>query len=330
VRAFVATGLLVAAAFVCLDARAAPPDTHDPGALFDKGLAEMQAHQYATGCPALAESYRLDPHAGGLFTLAECESEWGKIASAIADYDGFLDLYSHLPAPDKVRQRTRANVAAEKRTALAREVPRITLTLDTKVATGSTVTLDGKSIPGSSMRSALPVDPGDHVATLLSPDGRKSEQHVTVAVGETRAVMLTLPPIPVAKVDVPTEPAESTPEEPAPKSSRNSVVFVTGGVGAAALVAGGVLGAIVLAQKSSIDSHCPNPQMCDSVSDANSANSARTLGWISTGVLAAGGAAVAAAVILRFTWPKTKTSMSASFVPAATGTGGVAGLGGVW
>jgi hypothetical protein len=344
---------VVGASFCALNAtlaREARADTPDPGVLFDRGLAEMQAHQFATGCPDLAESYRLEPHAGGLFTLAECEAQWGKIASAIADYDGFLDLLSHLPPPDRVKQAARAKLAAEKRTALAREVPHVTLSLDTNVVAGTTVTLDGKAVPDASLRLALAVDPGDHLATLHLPDGRTTEQHVTVAAGETRAVTLTMTPPPTAATptgdeptDTPTEPPAAT---PASTSSRNTAVFVTGGIGAAALIAGGVLGAIVLSDKSSIDAHCP-AGVCDTSSQASSANSAKTLGWISTGAFAAGGAAVVAAVVLRFAWPKappaSTSTGAASLQPLLSfsggfsglsgmgmGTGGVAGIRGAW
>jgi hypothetical protein len=111
VRVPLATGLLIATAWLSTTTRARA-DGADPAALFDRGLSDMQAHRYATGCPALAESYRLDPHAGGLFTLAECENQWGKIASAIADYDTFLDLLAHLPAADRAKQQDRAKIAA--------------------------------------------------------------------------------------------------------------------------------------------------------------------------------------------------------------------------
>jgi len=340
VRAFALSFALVASASLSvLHPAVARADTPDPGALFDRGLAEMQAHQYATGCPDLAQSYQLEPHAGGLFTLAECEAQWGKIASAIADYDGFLDLLTHLPAADRAKQAARARLAAEKRTALAREVPHVTLSLDTDVVAGTTVTLDGKAVPDASLRLALAVDPGDHLAALHLPDGRTTQQHVTVAAGETRAVTLSMAPPPTAPTkpveavaDTPTETPEAPPVEPRP-SSRNTVVLVTGAVGAAALIAGVAMGGVVLADKSSINAHCTSAGVCDSPSEASSANGAKTLGWISTAAVGAGGAAVLAAVILRFTWRKAPpATASAAIEPSVmfTGTGGAVGIRGAW
>jgi len=43
----------------------------------------MEAGNYAAGCPALAESQRLDPRAGTLFTLSQCEVQWGRVATAV-------------------------------------------------------------------------------------------------------------------------------------------------------------------------------------------------------------------------------------------------------
>jgi hypothetical protein len=309
--AMVGSGVLLA---FWLGASAARAD--DAGALFDRGLADMQGHKYDTACPALAESYRLDPHAGGLFTLAECENEWGKTASAMADYDRFLDLVSHLAPKDRARQAERAKVAAEKRAALSRDVPSITLSLDRAVPQGSTVKIDGKAVAATSLGSAIPEDPGDHVVLLQTIDGRKNEQRVTLAKGDARAVTLVLPVVEAAAAPV----AVETPA-PAPASSgstRRTVMIVTAGVGAAAIVAGAVLGAIVVADKSSIDANCPTATTCANGADAGSANGAVTLGWASTGAFIGGGAALGAAAVLFFTRPKS-ASIEPVVAPSATG-----------
>ncbi len=54
---------------LAMPARAKP--SSDAEALFESGLREMRAGNYALGCPRLAESYQLEPLAGALFTLAE-------------------------------------------------------------------------------------------------------------------------------------------------------------------------------------------------------------------------------------------------------------------
>jgi hypothetical protein len=52
--------------------------------LFDKGLANMKAGNYEAGCKEIAKSVRLDRKAGALFTLATCEFEWGRLATAMS------------------------------------------------------------------------------------------------------------------------------------------------------------------------------------------------------------------------------------------------------
>ena len=71
-------------------ATAAAQDLAAAEALFSKGLADMEAGRYDAACPAIGESYRLDPRGGTLFTLAECEAKAGKIATAVARYDDAL------------------------------------------------------------------------------------------------------------------------------------------------------------------------------------------------------------------------------------------------
>ncbi len=170
-----------------LDGSTARGDDLDPAALFDKGLADMRAHRFPEACRELAESYRIDPHAGGLFTLAECETQSGKTASALADYDRFLNLVAHLPARDRTKQAERAKVAAERRAALARDVPTLTISLDASVPAGSTVTVDGRAIPSANVGSLLPEDPGDHVVSVRAPDGRTGEAHASLAPRDARA-----------------------------------------------------------------------------------------------------------------------------------------------
>jgi hypothetical protein len=302
-------------------ARAQAGPASDPAALFDKGLADMRAHRFPEACRELAESYRIEPHAGGLFTLAECDTQSGKVASALADYDSFLDLVAHLPARERGKQDERARIAAERRVALAREVPSVTISLDAAVPAGSTVSVDGRAIPTARLGSLLPLDPGDHLVTVQAPDGRTGEQHVSLAPRDARAVTLAL------SIRAPDKAAPSASKDDDPGATWRTAAFATGGVGAAALIAGTVMGAIVAGKKSSIDSNCPTASTCASLADASAANSAKTLGWASTGAFIGGGALAGVAAVLWFARP-TRSAVEPVVTPL--GRGGVIGLGGVF
>src|SRR5579862_9466128 len=75
---------------------------------FDRGVAQMEAGRFDLGCPAVEESYKLDPRPGTLFTLAECEASRGRIRSAVKRYDDYLAFWAALPPDKKRKQEARA------------------------------------------------------------------------------------------------------------------------------------------------------------------------------------------------------------------------------
>src|SRR5687768_9416479 len=80
---------------------------------YRRGLSAFQAGDYVTACRALAESYRLEPLPGALFTLATCEMRGGKIAAAAARYSEFLTLIESLPPEQRAAQEERRIVAED-------------------------------------------------------------------------------------------------------------------------------------------------------------------------------------------------------------------------
>ena len=67
-------------------ASAQPRDVTRADALFREGRALMKKGDYATACPKLEESYRLDPAAGTGINLGDCFEKQGKVASALLAY----------------------------------------------------------------------------------------------------------------------------------------------------------------------------------------------------------------------------------------------------
>ena len=74
-----------------------------------------------------AESLRLDPQPGTLFTLSQCEVKWGRTATAAARLDDYLQLYARRTPDQKAQQLNRLKVVKEQRDKLALEVPELTL-----------------------------------------------------------------------------------------------------------------------------------------------------------------------------------------------------------
>lgn len=295
-------------------------------AQFDFGLGEMEGGRYASGCPALAESYRLDPRPGVLFTLAECENRWGKIASALTHYEAYIDVFARMRDDEKAHQRGRDKVALAQRDGLRGQVPELAIALPPSAPAGTTVSRDGLPLGAPSLGVAFTVDPGEHVVVARTPDGASRETRVTVARAEhsTLVVDLTTPPPPPAR-----SPSFAPPPAPSPAllpaSSTRTWALVTGGIGLAGLAVGAIGGAIVLNDKSTIDASC-NPDRTCNPAGLSAASHASTFGLMSDVGFAVGGVGLATSVVLYLVSP----SRAVQPIARAEPHGGFVGLRAAW
>jgi len=290
----------LASAFVlCIAPGAMAQDSAAADALFDKGLSEMKAGQFDTGCPKLAESHRLDPRAGTLFTLAECEAQGGKLASALVHYEDYLRVFARMSAKERAGQRGREDVAKEAIARLTPEVPTLALRLPPGAPPDAVVVRNGTRLGSAALGVPLPVNPGEqHVVVEL--DGRRSEQRIAIAKGEKKELVLELPaPEQVAPASAP--PAAAAPSAPArpTKSRSNALAYVAGGIGLAGIAVGSVTGAMVFGKKGTIDDHCDG-KACDQ-QGLDAADSAKTLGLVSTIGFGVGAVGLATATVLLLT-----------------------------
>ena len=306
---------------------------------FDWGLSEMQAGRYATGCPALAESYRLDPRPGALFTLAECDNKWGKTATALAQYEAYLVLFGHMTDEQKRQQVGRDKIAATMRDVLVKDVPMLTVALPPTAPPGTVAARDGETLGSAAIGVPLAVDPGDHVLVLQTPDGRKSEQRVTLAPGRRVTVALDLPaappPAPPATTTAAQAPVAPPPDtgvaagRPAP--GRRVWIYVALGVGAVGVVAGTVGGFLALGEKSTIQRNCGigggDPHVCNA-QGKSAADTGQAEALVSDIGFVVGAAGVAAALVLWLTEPrKAATGAARSWEPVVAGGSGGAMVG---
>jgi hypothetical protein len=235
---------LAAPAFACLfgvSAAGWAQDVAAADALFSRGLQLFEAGDLEKACPAIGESYRLDPRPGALFTLAECEARRGHVATAFTRYGDYLSLFEGL-APDKrARQQGRDRIAREQRAALGPKVPEVTLVLPPGAPRGTVVRRDDVELAEPALGVPLPVDPGEHVVTVQSPGRAAAEQRFAIALGEKKQVALALG-APVAPVGPVASPVAVAP--PRAEIDWRLPAGITGiGVAAAGLVLG-VLGTI--------------------------------------------------------------------------------------
>ena len=154
-----------------MSTRVLADDAAASAAQFDMGVKAMTAGDFEHGCPAIRESYRLDPRPGTLFTLAECEAKWGKVASAVAHYGDYLGLYAAMPRDRQTGQHGRNEIAAQQKAALSPRVPHLLVALPASAPPGTVVRRDDAELGAASLGIALPVDPGEHVVTTQAPGG---------------------------------------------------------------------------------------------------------------------------------------------------------------
>lgn len=330
---------LLVAATLGTSAPASAQDIASAEVLFEKGKTDMLAGRYDTGCKAIAESQRLDPRAGTLFTLATCERLWGHIATAASRYTDYLAVYERLPPEKKADpiQLGRFKEATEWREKLLPDIPQLTLSLPEGVPPGTVVKRDGEVVGAASLGVSLPVDPGEHTITTQVPGGAAREQRITMARGEKRQVTLEIG----IALNHPAAPGDTGP------GGRRTATYVLGGVGVAGLVAGTIFGGLAIGQKETVLQHCgaaigqPDKTACDQAG-LDAAGNAKSLALGSTIGLAAGGVALATAAILFFTEAKSAPQVagtlpvggvrgwfSAGLISAGP-TGGVVGAQAAW
>jgi len=333
-------GLLLAAAAALVVSPCLAQDSAAAEALFTKALTHMEAKQYESACPMIAESYRLDPRPGTLFTLAECEANAGKVASAIAHYSDYLQVFTRMPSDQRARQLDRDRVAAEQIAKLQPQVPQLVLTLPAKAPPGTLVRRGDVQLRRPSLGIPLPVDPGEHVVTTQAPGGPLKTVRITIGPGETKHVEL--------EVDLPAAVAPSEPNgqakaagPPLPSWSRQGPekdrvesgpgpqrmwAYILGGLALEGLAVGTVTGLMAWDKKSVINRECDGNVCSPDGKDAGT--SAHTLGTLSTISFSVGAAALAGATVLWLTDPSTKRRESTGITPIMTGSqhGGLVGI----
>nr|HMR05253.1 hypothetical protein [Polyangiaceae bacterium] len=271
-------------------------------ALFTAGLAEMQSGKFDSGCAKLAESYRLDPRAGTLFTTAECYAQGGMLASAVVRYKDYLRLFARMSPADQRGQRGREKIAGSAVAELSPKVPQLTLRFAATAPPSTQVSRNRTKVGRASLGLALPVDPGEHTIVVENGTAR-SETRITIAAGESREVILELPTSP-STAQSPSA-AEIAPSTGTPQADSghagadHTLAYVLGGVGIAGVAVGSITGVMVLGKKSTVDEHCRGVQ-CDQTG-LDAADSASTLGLISTVGFGIGAVGLGAATVLLLT-----------------------------
>ncbi len=311
-------------------------------ALFNEAKKLSDAGDYASACPKLAESYRLDPGGGTLTALAACHESQGKTASAWAE---FIQVASDAR---QGRRTDREKFAKQRIAALEPKLSKLTVVVDPAAdgLPGLEVRRDNIVIGRAAWGTAVPVDPGDHTVEAHAKGKQDWSTHVTL--GDAADVQtVTVPALddaaapPVAPL--PEETDESKTNKPVPSSppatdeappghGQRIAGIVVGSVGVVFAGLGAYFGVGALSHSNSANQLCPqnSDNTCGSSAGINEESSAKSSALASDVMF--GGAIVALGVglVLYLTAPRAPHSAASppateGFAPMGFGRGGGAG-----
>lgn len=257
-------------------------------ALFDEGVALMQANRFAEACPKLQESMRLDPAGGTALDVAFCLEKVGRLASALAAYKDAerRALLDH--RTDRVSQ------ARERAAMLSPSVPRVEIIAD-QLEEGTTIELDDAALGAEALARPIPLDPGRH---------RVSARASRLASWEESFVVSAAPEVVTVRVPRLTTRRSETPA-PTTRGNRR-VALALFGVGAAALVVGGTFGVAAMVTHGRAD--CAG-DTCASQRDLDLEARADRFAWASNVGLGVAAVSVVAGVIAYFaTAPRARAA----------------------
>jgi hypothetical protein len=243
--------------------------------LFRDARDAAKRGDYASACPKFAESQRLDPAAGTLLNLADCEEHTGKLASAWLHY---REAAEQLPASDP-----RLTMAKDHIGALETRLPKLTIRLADGAPPGTKVLRDHVELGAASLGTPVTLDPGAHVIVARTPSGKEQRTDLVLKEGQNESLTMSISEdaTPGVAPRAAPPPAAPPPQTSSSGGSSSTLGYVVGGVGAASLVVSLVTGGLVLGKKSTVQSGCDAQKFC--TTDAiDAGSSGKTLSAVST------------------------------------------------
>jgi hypothetical protein len=229
---------------------AAHADPAAAEALFREGRALLERGELDRACEAFEGSHALEASSGTLLNLAICRMKQGRTATAWAHFVSAERLATSQGRTEQAEEARRRKLELESRLS--------TLTLTAPEAPpGLEVRRDNTLVQPASFGTKVPVDPGTVVISASAPGYEPLSFEVTLSEAEEQRV--TIPSLKkiAASSSAPEARATSTPVRVDREEAEPSVwPWVIGGIGGAALVTGGVFGALALSSNSEAKTQC--------------------------------------------------------------------------
>jgi hypothetical protein len=220
--------------------------------------------------------------------VARCLDKLDRMVDAAAKYREAIEFPLDGRAP-QVQLDARKD-AVKELAALNQALPSIEVAVQGQGAETAVVELDGNRLEPEQLGKKIQVDPGSRsLKARREKDGVTAQQTVILGRGKTERVVLTLPD------DAPTPRTAGAQDEHAGDGWRLGG-WITTGVSGAVLVAGGIVGIVVLSKNQSLRDRCPDRQCPPDVeSDVRSFDTLRTVSSVG---LISGGAGLGAGVLM--------------------------------
>jgi hypothetical protein len=296
-------------------ALASPPpsdvDRATARSLAREGYEAQKRGDYGTAADRFTRAEQLVDAPTLLLGIGRAQVGLGKLVEAEETYQRILRerLEPDAPAPFvKALQDARVEAAA-----LA---PRLAwVTIDVQGAHGSSVSVDGEPVAAAGLGVRRPYDPGSHTLHVSADGFLPADQTFQVSEGETRTIAIS-PPTKLSSTPATVQSWTVEPTAGTPFGRTAGIAALS--LGAAGLVAGGITGALVLAQHADLSRGCPDGQ-CPS-SEAQDLARYHALADASTASLAIGASlVVTGAVLLLATHGRTSVNAYAGFLRAGIG-----------
>lgn len=293
----VTLGVLPSLLVLAAAGTAAAQDAAQAEQLFLDAKAAMARGAVAEACELFQASEKLDSSPATLMNLGDCREKNGQLASA---WEAFVAVERKARGDGSYGQM--AEIAGGRAARLEPRLSYLTINVPDEVRVEGLVVLrDGTAIDAGAWNRALPIDGGEHVVTGRAPGHEAWSAKVTVAPERDRQA-----------VEVPRFKAIRNPTgktivinraAPPLLTKRRKIAIGVAAGGAAAIVAGAVLGLRSQRQDDQAHAACP-AETCtvDGAAEANRlAGDARTMAIGADVGFGVGAAAIAAGAILWFT-----------------------------
>ncbi len=208
-------------------------------ALLSEGTAAYGRGDYATALDKFTAAYKIFPSPKLWFNIGQANRDLGRPVDAVDAFDRFLREADDAPGETLAEAR---RSAAELKTKLGQL--KVTCTID-----GAEVTVDGKQVGSTPLGEMVWTTPGRHQVAVQREGFSPAIEDVTVVVGQSAAVNIELRPIDLRAANASADGAlvgGAAPAETQPVYRRAWFWIAVG-----AVVAGGVVTGVVLANQSS-------------------------------------------------------------------------------